>query len=214
MRKLNAAMSRRPAALVAVVVVVALIALAAGFLVGGNILSPDRFTPTPSPSPSPEPSPSPTAPAGFVTFKEPETGFSLAVPENWEGLESDDPEVRFAATSRDQRDALLVSVRQEPGPVGDVTAASRRITSFIANSGNRVTILTGPQVIDVSGQPGLFYFYTFQADKRRRGAHSRYFVFQRSKVISVVFQTIPADSFTRAAPLFDRITETFHLPNE
>jgi hypothetical protein len=41
--------------------------------------------------------------------------------------------------------------------------------------------------------------------------HSHFFLFKDKTMISLVFQALPQDDFTRLAPLFDRVTGSIRL---
>ncbi|MBA3306332.1 MAG: hypothetical protein H0U25_10465, partial [Thermoleophilaceae bacterium] len=41
--------------------------------------------------------------------------------------------------------------------------------------------------------------------------HAHYFLFRGRTLITIVFQTVPADRFAELAPLFDRIAETLRI---
>jgi len=149
---------------------------------------------------------SPRKPPGFVEFRAPRTGFRIAYPERWSLIRSRDAEVEFLAAGRGGASAL---VRVSPFDFQGLPAA-KRITDRIVRSGRGVRVLTPARETRLGGLPGFLYIYAFRdAATRRRGAHAHYFLFRGSRMITLVFQALPANRFARLAPLFDRIARTF-----
>ncbi len=162
-----------------------------------------------SPAGTPRPSPPRDPPPGFVAFRD--ELFSIAHPASWIRRQSRDPEIALLAMTRDSSASFLVRAV----PVGfEIESANleaaKRLTDRVVTSGRRVKLLAPPQRSDLGGLPGFFYLYTFKdADSGRRGAHSHYFLFRGETMITIVFQTLPADRLALYAPLFDRIARTF-----
>ena len=149
---------------------------------------------------------SPQTPPGFVEFRAPRTGFRIAYPRRWSLIRSRDAEVEFLAAGRGGASAL---VRVVPFRFQGLPAA-KRVTDRIVRAGRGVRVLARPRVTRLGGLPGFLYIYAFRdAATRRRGAHAHYFLFRSNRMVTLVFQALPANRFGRLAPLFDRIAGTF-----
>lgn len=190
---------------------------------GGVLPEPTASPDGPSPEPSPGPSP---AEGGMVEFVDQEAGFALSHPAGWERIVALDPEVRLAATPN-QQDALLVRALPLEGLAGsederqqlaemsidsvEDLPAIRPFTDRAIHQGEDVReVLAGPEVVQLGGLPGYFYFYRF-ADpaSERLGAHAHYFAFRGQVVYVIILQALPAEGFSDLQPVFTRIIDSF-----
>ncbi|MGH9182675.1 MAG: hypothetical protein ACRDZ9_02480 [Acidimicrobiales bacterium] len=150
--------------------------------------------------------PAPT-PADFVTYQDPEGRFSISVPRDWKLLAEPDP---FLVASPDNsQNSVLVRVQQigqtiDPGNVDELKPFTQ------AALGPEVTVLAEQPVTLPSGLSGYYYLYTFADEEARvQGAHAHYFLFEGNRLHTLVFQALPAESFTEMASVFDQIVETY-----
>lgn len=194
---------------VTIVVAIGLVGLGAVF--GARLL--DKEPPPPPPAASPAPTPVTTSgdtPDDFVAFQDEQAGFSIAYPSGWERLQADDPQVRLVAAGPREDSMLVRAVRVGFDVAESGLDSVKSLTDRIVRSGKDVEILAGPTEIELGGLPGYFYFYSFKDDQSGQpGAHSHYFLFDRKKMISIVFQVIPLERFPDVAPTFDQIAATF-----
>lgn len=202
-------LSRRIAVVgLAVAVVVAL--LFAGAVFGRRLVPTDGVDALTGPSPTPAPTPSSSVPPGFTTFVDDETGISLAYPSDWRPLPSNDPQVRFLATPNDKDSVLVRVLRPRFTVTPENLAEARVLTDGIVKSSRGVEMLTEPEQIELGGLPGYFYLYSFKDDQSGlKGAHSHYFLFDGDRMVTLVFQALPAQRFIRLAPTFDAIAASF-----
>lgn len=182
----------------------------------------------PSPTtPSPEGSPDPASPQfEFVDFRDEEGGFALSYPATWVPRSASDSQVRFLASSTDNRNSALVRVTpfdreealsqlreqldQEVTPLD----LNIRITEQRVREGQDVQeVLLGPEIVELADRRASYYVYTFDAaaDSTQLGVHAQYFLFESDRMITVVLQAIPPSEFTRLANTFDRIAGSFEL---
>lgn len=203
-RNLFSSTKRRRVVAVVIVVPVAagLAVLAAG--AGQRLLGPEETPATAVRDPG--------TPAGFTEFRSPEAGFAVSYPEGWTRLQSEDPQVALLV-ARDTEVSLLVRVAELETAIGpQELPAARQLTDQIVMANESVELLAEPQLIELAGLPGYFYFYAFQdPGTGRRGVHSHFFVFKGQTLVTLVFQALPAEQFPPAAPTFDQITASFRL---
>jgi hypothetical protein len=192
---------RRVLAIVVVVLVAAgLATLASG--VGQRLLDPGG---TPAAAP-------PGVPPGFTEFRSSQAGFAVSYPADWMRLQTADPQVVLIA-ARGPEVSFLVRVAELDVAIGpQELPAAKQLTDQIVTANESVELLAEPQPIELAGLPGYFYFYSFQdTGTEQRGAHSHFFVFKGQTLITLVFQTLPAEQFSAAAPTFDQITGSFRV---
>jgi hypothetical protein len=144
----------------------------------------------------------------FVTFRDPESGFSVRHPKSWERLTSPDPAVRLVV-SNGQLDSLLVRFARFQDPVtrenvGDIKAFTDAVVS-----GGKVTVVE-QQAVTINGLLGYYYLYRFKdEDRGTEGVHAHYFLFQGRKMHSLVFQALPAEDFAGLSATFDEMAGSF-----
>jgi len=83
----------------------------------------------------------------------------------------------------------------------------KTVTDGIVSSNASVQVLK-QQAVQLNGMVGYYYFYTFTDDAGLSAVHAHYFLFQGRKMNMIVFQASP-DDFTRMAPIFDKVAESF-----
>lgn len=162
-----------------------------------------------SPAP-PDPPPAQAAADDLVAFDDPARGISISHPPGWRRVASGDPEVVLLA----QGDGASMLVRTadlgvEIGP--ENLDSAKEVSDTLVRAGKH-KLLRPPKQVTLGGLPGYLYLYTYpDAASGQRGAHAHYFLFRGQTLITVVFQTVPAQRFAQSAPLFDRIAETLRV---
>jgi len=197
----------------AITVVAGIVALVAAAAVGRSVISSPAPKPQPAPAPSAAtPTPAPVAdPPGYVRFRDAQAGFSIAYPEGWSRVASRDPAVKLLV-AKGRATSLLVRVAQSP-VASDVTAETlpivRRLTDSLVRADSRIQSALTPQPLVLGGLPGYRYLYTFTTESGGSGAHIHYFLFKGKRIITLVFQALPAQRLDAKLPLLKRIAETF-----
>jgi hypothetical protein len=145
----------------------------------------------------------------LVPFRDDSGRFQVSYPEGWERLRSSDPNVVLLVGK--QNASFQVRVINLGKDIGSERLDSfKPVTDSIVASNKTAKLLADPTQIKVGSLPGYFYFYSFRDPQTGEdGAHSHFFLFSRNKMISLVFQSIPAGDFRTAAPTFDKITQSF-----
>jgi len=167
---------------------------AAAALLGRELITPDL----------PEP-PARAAADDLEAFADPEAGISISHPPDWRRVASADPAVVLLAEGEGA--SMLVRTIDLGVEVTDLETA-KEVSDDLVRTG-QPTLLRQPKQVTLGGLPGYLYLYTFpDATTGQRGAHAHYFLFRGQTLITVVFQTVPAEGFARLAPLFDRIADT------
>lgn len=145
----------------------------------------------------------------FVRFTDRQAGFSISYPSRWRRLTPGDNQVRLlvaggGASGLVRTAPLGVRVRPEN------LKAAKKITDNLVKTAGRVRPLRRAQQVRLGGLPGYLYIYSFRdRGTGERGAHAHYFLFRDETMLTVVFQALPARTFTGLAPLFQRIANSF-----
>jgi hypothetical protein len=151
----------------------------------------------------------PSAPRGFVEFRDPRARLSLAYPKGWTRLQSPDTAVELLVARDDGVSFLLRTVPLRLAITAENLSQAKQFTDKTLKDNKRLKLLGKPQVIKLGGMPGFLYVYTFRDPQTRRtAAHAHYFVFRGRRMISLVFQALPADRLADLAPTFESIART------
>ena len=146
--------------------------------------------------------PAVTTPAGFVTVADDEGGFTIKHPKEWKSIRPPAGDERLLLSAGGQNYLRLRVVAIEPGI--DVKSS---IEQGLTSEGVKVV---KQQEITVNGIPGLYYLYTFSdPSTEKEGVHAHYFLVRGQKMYTMVFQALPTEEFTRLAPVFDKVAESF-----
>jgi hypothetical protein len=156
----------------------------------------------------------PVEPDELVEFRDDRAGFALSYPKAWVRATAPNPEIVLVAAEHDPArnvgGSILVRVTPLDAPVerGQL-GETRKATDALVTSSEGVVLKAEPIETEQGGLPGLYYLYTFRDPVSGLvGAHSHYFLFRGSTMISIVFQALPDGHFGRLAPLFDRVAAT------
>ncbi len=173
--------------------VAAILALVVGIAVGRSII-PDAAEPK-----RPDP----------VRFTDPAAGVSLIYPGTWRRLSTTDPQVRLLAADGPARSVLLrvtgtdiENVKQETLPV------VREFTDSLISEDQRASMLSPPEAVSLGGLLGWRYRYNFSSADGTAGAHVHYFLFNKGKLVQMVFQAVPATRLSASEPTFEQIAAT------
>lgn len=149
-----------------------------------------------------------TVPKDFTTHRDPQAGFSISYPKVWQQLGAPDGDLRLLLGAGGQ-DSLLVRVVTLEQPVTAENLADVKAFTDSIVMGSGVEILQ-QRSITLNDLPGYYYLYAFvDAESGQQGVHAHYFLFSGTKMNTLVFQALPADNFTRLAPVFDAVAESF-----
>lgn len=150
------------------------------------------------------------SPGELVEFRDEESRFAVGYPADWQRLQSGDPGVKLVVT-KDERDSFLARVVKLDTPADTPALTSfQAITDQIVKSSASTEVLQGPTKVDLGGMAGLWYFYRFtDSGSGQRGVHSHYFLADGSTMLSLVFQSLPEESFKAVAPVFDQMVSSF-----
>jgi hypothetical protein len=155
--------------------------------------------------------PAPAGPDELVEFRDDRAGFALSYPKAWVRATAPNPQIVLVAAEHDPAKnvggSILVRVTPLDAPVGKAQLGeTRKATDALVTSSEGVTLKAEPIETEQGGLPGLYYLYTFRDPVSGLvGAHSHYFLFKGSTMISIIFQALPDGHFGRLAPLFDRV---------
>jgi hypothetical protein len=147
----------------------------------------------------------------LVEFRDDRAGFALSYPKAWVRATAPNPQIVLVAAEHDPAKnvggSILVRVTPLDAPVAKPELSeARKATDALVTSSEGVALKAEPTEIQQGGLPGLYYLYTFRDPVSGQvGAHSHYFLFKGSTMISMIFQALPDGDFGRLAPLFDRV---------
>ncbi len=162
-------------------------------------------------SPAREAKPPPRASNGFVRFHDPAGGLSIAHPAGWRRVASSDPEVQLLA----QGDGSSMLVRMSDlgfEVLPETVGTARKLTDRLVRATGQAALLRPPARVKLGGLPGYLYLYTFAGGPSgKQGAHAHYFLFSGRRLITIVFQTEPAERLAKLAPLFDKLGQTLRV---
>jgi hypothetical protein len=157
------------------------------------------------------------APTDVAEFRDDQAGFALSYPKTWIRATVPNPQIVLVAAehdpSKNQGGSILARVTPLDAPIGkDRLAEARQATDAIVSSSDGVILKADPTETVLGGLPGIYYLYTFRDPVSGvTGVHSHFFLFKDKAMISLVFQALPQDDFSRLAPLFDRMAGSLRL---
>jgi hypothetical protein len=158
-----------------------------------------------------------TASGELVEFRDGKAGWAISYPKAWSLLQSQDADVPLVVSEKppelNSGGSILARTLVLDAPVDEAKLpAAKEVTDKIVLSGDGVQLLAQPALVRQSGLPGYFYFYSFKDQASgQEGAHTHYFLFKGSTMISFVFQALPKDDFQHLGKLFDEVIATFRV---
>jgi hypothetical protein len=170
----------------------------------------------------------PAAPDGeteeYATIEDPEAGFSIKLPQNWQFFEQEqtDPEIRMVAGAPGTQNNLRVRVSPLPSPVvidadtpDNVIAELQGQFDQYIDQGEAVKEVLQRQRVNINGVQGWEYLYTFTNEpSSEEGVHSHFFLLGGDRLYVLVFQVLPSSSYEDYARTFDEIITSFQLIDE
>ena len=149
------------------------------------------------------------APAvAFIRFTDDETGFTLQYPAEWRARPPSG-DVRLTALDA-QGNGLQVRIHPITAPADRSNiVAYKTATDAIVFSGDSVRLVQY-QLVTVNDRLTHYYVYSFQDSATgRRAINAHYFIFEGSRMFSLVLQAVPEERFAELAATFDAIAESF-----
>lgn len=147
------------------------------------------------------------APADFVTVEDEEGGFTIQHPRSWVPLRDPAGDERLLLSAGGQNYLRVRVLSVDPNT--DIRAG---IEEGLRSEAVRVV---KQQDITLNELPGLYYLYTFTDETTRKDAvHAHYFLVRGQKMYTLVFQALPTEDFTKLAPVFDKVAESFRSTSD
>lgn len=146
-------------------------------------------------------------PTELITFKDDQIGFAIRYPKTWSKYVPPVSDIRLVLQAN-QNDGVSIRIL----PIQTV-ATQENIGNFKAVTdaivfGDQHNKLIQEQLVLLNGKLTYYYLYTFQDPNGQQGLHAHYFVFEGLRMLSMVFQSLPADDFTNQAAVFDQVAES------
>ena len=196
----------------AVIVLTVLTLIVVGAGIGGVLWSRSGKDEAAPPPTTQLPTTPTLADSAFVTFVDPETGFSMRYPRGWRRSEAPVREMRLVTSDGRQYSASVRVIRTEVPTTPANLNNIKSVTDGIVGPG--VKMLTH-ETITLNGLIGFRYIYTFtDADSGLEGAHLHYFLFQGNNMYSIVFEALPTGDFGKIEGVFDQMLASFRVEPE
>lgn len=155
---------------------------------------------------APRPSASTTPAAALTTYTDVEKHFRISFPKSWGRTTEPKGGVVLHVSGRSAVSVHEFALAQQVNTknVSDM----RAVTSAILSTPDaRLNVLTS-RVVRIGRLTGLYYLYSFPSGKQE-GVHAHYFLFNGSRMYTLVFQALPATDFQALAKTFDAVAESF-----
>ena len=153
-------------------------------------------------------SPTPAPGGVYRQHVDPKGGFIVDYPDAWNVYQPNDPGVQFLVGPDETDFAEVRVIDNLPTSFGpnDTQAEKQVVDQLLA--GRPINVVSSVQV-SVGGLPGWQYTYTFNDPKLGTGAHVHVFLFQGTRLHTIVFQALPRTKFDKLAPIFQRILNSY-----
>ena len=199
------------------------VAVALAGLVGVFLLTRDRGgEPTPPPASDPAVAdelpvdPLTGVPEGYRTYRDDETGFTLAHPETWVPIARPDESRRLLLNAGgDSSLSVRYSTTEEPIASEADLQKVLPVTDRIAQGTEGVKVLKR-QAFNLNGLNGISYLSRFTDEETGRSlVNAQYFLFQDRKWFTVLFQVAPdppvepEEQFERMLPHINAVLDSF-----
>jgi hypothetical protein len=132
-------------------------------------------------------------------------GFQIDYPDSWHQYRPSDPKVQYLV-GPDDHDFVQVRVIQPlPASFGPGDTQAMKKVSDALLSGQPINIVQETQTT-VGGLPGYQYVYTFKDPASgQTGVHIHVFLFQATRLITLVFQALPESRLQSLARSYDAV---------
>lgn len=150
----------------------------------------------------------PAAPeAGGATLVDRKAGYQLTYPDSWAELSGAGTQGHVIGIDGGSAFSIRTFPLQHPVDTADVKDMRAVTDAILSTPDARLTVLDVREV-EVAGLPAVYYLYYFP-DGGRRGIHAHYFVFDGTRMHTLVFQVVPAARFGDYAAQFDDVVASF-----
>jgi hypothetical protein len=144
-------------------------------------------------------------------------GYALDYPSQWQLVDDRDIAGEHPPGAGGDPQVLRISGRNafsvrtfelaRPVTRPDLTDMRAVTDAILSTPGAKLTVLDVRET-QVGGLPAVYYLYYFPSG-RVQGIHAHYFVFDRARMYSLVFQVVPAARFPAFAAQFDAVVASF-----
>ena len=136
-------------------------------------------------------------------------GFQIDHPSSWMEYRPSDPRVQYLV-GPDDRDFVQVRVISPlPASFGPGDLQAMKKVSDALLSGQPINVVQESQTT-AGGLPGYQYVYTFKdPGSGQTGAHIHVFLFQATRLITLVFQALPESQLKPLAKSYDAVLASF-----
>lgn len=140
---------------------------------------------------------------GFVTVQDKQAGFTVSYPETWTEAAPATGDRRLLLDAGGENSFLVRVTPVEPGAAEEA----------IAEAMSEVELLTDPRQFELNGVKTYYFLYLTQVTEQSpvQGVHAHYFLISGNTMYTLVFQALPTPEFTKLAPTFDRVAESFQV---
>jgi hypothetical protein len=136
-------------------------------------------------------------------------GFQLDHPDTWRQYQPSDPRVQYLVGPDDHDFVQVRVISPLPASFGPGDLQAMKRVSDALLSGQPITIVQETQTT-VGGLPGYQYVYTFRDPATgQTGAHIHVFLFQATRLFTLVFQALPESQLKALAPSYDVVLASF-----
>lgn len=163
-------------------------------------------------SAAPAPEPSAAAQDSTTRLRDVREGYRIDHPSSWTEVADG---TRDAGSLHDHvfritgRNAFSIGALRLQRPVSVSTLSDMRaVTDAILSSPSARLKVLDVRDVRVAGLPAIYYLYYFPAG-RQHGVHAHYFIFDGTRMYTLVFQVVPAARFARYADQFDHVVASF-----
>jgi hypothetical protein len=138
-------------------------------------------------------------------------GFQLDFPSSWHVYKPSDPKVQYLIGPDDHDFVQVRVITPLPASFGPGDLQAMKKVSDALLSGQPINIVQENQTT-VAGLPGYQYVYTFtDPTTKQTGAHIHVFLFQGTRLLTLVFQALPESDLKALATTYDAVLASFKV---
>lgn len=148
--------------------------------------------------------------AGQRTLDDLASGYRLAYPSTWSevgGATSAGADGHVLRINGQNAFSIQTFPLEHAVPRSNISDMRAVTDAILSSPSAHLTVLEVRQV-EVAGLPAIYYLYYFPAGKQR-GIHAHYFIFDGTRMHTLIFQVVPATDFGHYASQFDRVVASF-----